>query len=102
MTASILRALRKLVKRELPIRVRQPLSAFHPLVQRNASRCRHDVVSIVHSIAGYKPPFPELRWIFFLRGCGAWILSRAICGGKCFLAQKLPLKPAAAQETIRY
>jgi hypothetical protein len=32
-------------------------SAFHPPAQRNASHCRHDVVSIVHSIAGYKPPW---------------------------------------------
>ncbi len=30
------------------------------------------------------------------------MLSRAIWGGKCFLPQKLPLKPAAAQETVRY
>ena len=31
----------------------------------------------------------ELRWIFFLRDYGAWILRCAIFGGKSFLAHKI-------------
>jgi hypothetical protein len=41
----------------------------------------------------------ELRWIFFLRGYGAWILLCAIFGDKSFLAHKnCRRNPAAAQE----
>jgi hypothetical protein len=45
----------------------------------------------------------ELRWIFFLRDYGA--VDFALCNLRWQVlpcAQKLPLKPAAAQEAVRY
>ena len=40
----------------------------------------------------------ELRWIFFLRDYGAWILPCAIFGDKSFLAHKIAAETSGAQE----